>query len=96
MRLRQSISTYNDLPITDNFVGDVRRVIDTGVIYLWTSQLSADVRTKWCPFDLAISGSAAWGAISGDINEQLDLIDKLNEKVSGYYDTDYKSFVLQN
>ena len=79
MQLRKSIDTYSNLPIINNFAGDVRKVIDTGVIYIWISQASSDVIAKWCPFDLAVSGSAVWGAISGDIADQTDLIAKIEE-----------------
>jgi len=95
MRLRKSIDTYNNLPVANNFIGDVRRVLDTNLFYVWSSQNSSDTLANWKCLGIDVE-AIIWGSITGDIEDQLDLVDKLNEKVTGHYDTDYKTFILEN
>jgi hypothetical protein len=48
-----SISTYSNLPITNNFIGDVRRVLDTSYFYIWMSENYNDTLDNWKLFSSA-------------------------------------------
>jgi len=74
MQLRASIATYNDLPISSNYAGDVRRVIDTGIVYIWISQSSSDVITKWFP-----CGNGGAGDLDGGFANSVYLVSQISD-----------------
>ena len=45
--LRSPVSTYANLPITGNVLGDLRIITDLGVLYTWTSESSSGDLTNW-------------------------------------------------
>jgi hypothetical protein len=45
--LRSPISTYANLPITGNVLGDLRILTDVGDLYTWTSESSSGDLTNW-------------------------------------------------
>jgi hypothetical protein len=46
-QLRASVSTYAQLPITENVLGDLRIIQDLGVLYMWMSSSGSGDLTNW-------------------------------------------------
>ncbi len=45
--LRSPVSTYANLPITGNVLGDLRILTDLGVLYTWTSESGSGTLANW-------------------------------------------------
>lgn len=70
---KTSVANIGALPMNNNTLGDIRGVLSNSNIYVWDG-------SAWV--GQVGGGSASWGAISGDIDDQSDLIAYLAGKVS--------------
>jgi hypothetical protein len=70
-RLKESVSTYTALPLTDNTENDIRVVKDTDKAYTWGIAASSGILANWIPLD----DSAIWGNITGKPSSSTANID---------------------
>lgn len=77
--LKDSVATYNDLPITGNAENDVRITQDTDKMYTWSISSSSGLLTDW--LQIGSASSVDWSAITnGPSSSVADIDDAVSKK----------------
>ena len=77
LKVKESVSTYNDLPITGNSENDVRITQDTDKMYTWSISASSGNLSDW--IEVGSATSVDWSAI---INKPTSSVEDIDDAVS--------------
>jgi len=84
--LKESVPTYNDLPVTGNTENDVRITEDTDKMYTWGIASSSGVLADWK--EIGSATSVNWDAITGKPSSTpIDIDDAVSKKHTQNTDT---------
>ncbi len=85
IRVRDTVSTYANLPLSGNVIGDGRVTTDTGHLYLWSIDSSTGLLTDW--LDQGNFVDVDWAAISNKPSSSVsDIDDAVSKKHSNSLD----------
>jgi hypothetical protein len=86
LKVKESVATYNDLPLTGNFENDVRITKDTDRMYTWSIADSSGTLDKW--LDVGSSIQVDWSVIDNKPTSAVaDIDDAVTKKHSQNTDT---------